>query len=162
MLSEIIRRLTCLSNRYLAMRTGNISFFSYPNMLMDISFCFSNFGISSIFTGNEMSLKFRTESWLLYFQTRSPLRCTGYKAAKTDHMKHLLSLLLMLMMTCFHPIKNMPNCDLDFITLFNSNFDTKALCESGDMWIIRSVTYLSRFPYLLTHYHSFLARDHNK
>ena len=156
LLSEFIRRLTYLSNRYLAMRTGNISFFSYPNMLMDISFCFSNFGISSIFTGIEMSLKFRSESWPLHFQTCSPSRCTGYIAAKTDHMKHLLSLLLMLMMSCFHHIKNIRSCDPDFATAFNSNVDNKALCESGVMWIIRFVTYLSRFPYLLIHYYSII------
>jgi hypothetical protein len=92
----------------------------------------------------------------LHFQTRSPSRCTGYKAAKTDHMKHLLSLLLMLMMACFHNIKNIRHCDPDFATAFNSNFDNKALCESGVMWIIRFVTYLSRFPYLLIHYYSII------
>ena len=70
-------------------------------MLMDISFCFSNFGISSIFTVIEMSLKFRSDSWPLYFQIRSPSRCTGYQIAKTDHMQHMLSLFLMLMMACF-------------------------------------------------------------
>ena len=69
-------------------------------MLMDTSFCFSNFGISSIFTGNEMSLKFRSDIWLLYFQTCSPLRRGGYKATKTHHMKHLLSLFFTLMMAC--------------------------------------------------------------
>jgi predicted protein tyrosine phosphatase len=37
-----------------------------------------------------------------------------------------------------------------------SNFDNKALCESGVMWIIRFVTYLSRFPYLLIHYYSII------
>jgi hypothetical protein len=46
-----------------------------------------------------------------------------------------------LVMACFHPIKNMRNCDPDFATAFNSNFDNKALCESGVMWIIRFVTY---------------------
>ena len=30
----------------------------------------------------------------------------------------------------FHPIKNMGNCDLDFVAPFNSNFDNKTLCES--------------------------------
>jgi hypothetical protein len=53
---------------------------------------FSNFGISSIFTENEMSLKFRSDILPLYFQTRSPLRRGGYKATMTDHMKHLLSI----------------------------------------------------------------------
>ena len=43
----------------------------------------------------------------------------------------------------FHPIKNLRNCDFDFVATFNSNFDNKALCESGVMWIIRFVTYLS-------------------
>jgi hypothetical protein len=52
--------------------------------------------------------------------------------------------------------KNMRNCDPDFATAFNSNFDNKALCESGVMWIIRFVTYLSRFPYLLIHYYSII------
>ena len=40
----------------------------------------------------------------------------------------------------FHSIKNW---DLDFVAPFNSNFHNKALCESGVMWIIRFVTYLS-------------------
>ena len=43
----------------------------------------------------------------------------------------------------FHPIKNLRNCDLDFDAPFNSDFHNKALCESGVMWIIRFVTYLS-------------------
>ena len=43
----------------------------------------------------------------------------------------------------FHPIKNLRNCELDFVAPFNSNFDNKMLCESGVMWIIRFVTYLS-------------------
>jgi hypothetical protein len=33
--------------------------------------------------------------------------------------------------------------DLDVVAPFNSNFDNKTLCESGVMWIIRFVTYLS-------------------
>jgi hypothetical protein len=31
----------------------------------------------------------------------------------------------------------------EFVTPFNSNFHNKTLCESGVMWIIRFVTYLS-------------------
>ena len=30
----------------------------------------------------------------------------------------------------FHPIKNLGNCDLDFVAPFNSNFENKTLCES--------------------------------
>ena len=55
----------------------------------------------------------------------------------------------------FHPIKNLRNCDLDFVAPFNSNFDNKTLCESGVMWIIRFVNiFIYSFPYLLTHYHN--------
>ena len=43
----------------------------------------------------------------------------------------------------FYLIKNLRNCDLDFVAPFNSNFHKKTLCESGVMWIIRFVTYLS-------------------
>ena len=43
----------------------------------------------------------------------------------------------------FHPIINLRNCDLDFVAPFNNNFHNKALCESGVVWILRFVTYLS-------------------
>ena len=43
----------------------------------------------------------------------------------------------------FHPIKNLRNCDQDFVAPFNSNFHNKMLCESGVIWIFRFVTYLS-------------------
>jgi hypothetical protein len=43
----------------------------------------------------------------------------------------------------FHPIKNLQNCDQDFVAPFNSNFHNKTLCESGVMGIFRFVTYLS-------------------
>ena len=33
--------------------------------------------------------------------------------------------------------------DQEFVAPFNSNFPSKALCESGVMWITRFVTYLS-------------------
>ena len=42
-----------------------------------------------------------------------------------------------------HPIKNLQNSDLHFVALFNSNFDSKTLCESGVVWIIRFVTLFS-------------------
>ena len=40
-------------------------------------------------------------------------------------------------------IKNLRNCDQEFVTPFNSNFHNKTLCESGVMWITRFVAYLS-------------------
>ena len=43
----------------------------------------------------------------------------------------------------FHPIKNLRNCDQEFVVHFNSNFHNKTLCENGVMWITRFVTYLS-------------------
>ena len=43
----------------------------------------------------------------------------------------------------FHRIKNVRNCDQEFVAPFNSNFHNKTLCESGVMWITRFVTYLS-------------------
>ena len=43
----------------------------------------------------------------------------------------------------FHPIKNLRNCDEEFVAPFNSTFHNKTLCESGVMWITRFVTYLS-------------------
>ena len=43
----------------------------------------------------------------------------------------------------FHPIKNLRNCNHDFVAPFNSNVHNKTLCERGVMWIIRFVTYLS-------------------
>ena len=43
----------------------------------------------------------------------------------------------------FHPIKNLRNCDYDFVAPFNSKFHDKTLCESGVMCIFRFVTYLS-------------------
>ena len=43
----------------------------------------------------------------------------------------------------FHPIKNLRNCDQEFVAPFNSNFHNKTFCENGVMWITRFVTYLS-------------------
>jgi hypothetical protein len=52
-------------------------------------------------------------------------------------------------------IKNLLNCDEEFVAPFNSNFYNKMLCESGVMWI-------TRFTYLLTYYYSFLAHYNKK
>jgi hypothetical protein len=43
----------------------------------------------------------------------------------------------------FHPIKNLQNCDHDFVAPFNNTFHNKTLCESGAMWIIPFATNLS-------------------
>ena len=58
----------------------------------------------------------------------------------------------------FHPIKNLRNCDQDFVAPFNSNSHNKTLCESRVMWITRFVTYLS----IAFHIYSIAKRENTK
>ena len=96
--SDIMSRFTCRSYVFLVTWIGKTSLFSYPNTLTDISFCFWNLGMSTNLTGKDIPLKFKVDTWSLYFLIRSASRCARCKAAKTDHIKHLLSLFLTLMM----------------------------------------------------------------
>jgi hypothetical protein len=96
--SDIMSRFTCRSYLFRVKWIGKTLLFSYPNTLSDISFCFSNLGMSTNLTGNDIPLKFKIDTWSLCYHIRSASHCARCKAAKTDHMKHLLSLFLTLMM----------------------------------------------------------------